>query len=403
MGNQKLVFGHYISAGHSASVAFHSVKECYFRRAKSDYNGDYVSALGVSKRPWNRAKLRTGFTLIEMVVVLIILALLAAVAFNSVEIQVDQTRFDITQRVIENVDNAIFESSVGADGRSFMSGFVVDMGRPPVALVDLADADVLTLRELWQPIAITGLPAYEFRNANASTVSTTTDSSGQSISADQNVRIAAGWRGPYLQLPVGATELKDGWGHRLISPSETNPNPFYSHLRGDGDVDITSTGNEVYGLRSLGRENTDVASADPYDIDLPSLGNGIRLSDSSLRGTVTGQVHINSGLGATAGDVVVQIYFPDETNAAQISVERADVTSLAPTVPGFDSFNFVFTNTVGNEIDFPVGPRFIRAYFDSASDSSGDFNDSINDPPNQSVPTTVSIVPSSTSVNLTIN
>ena len=50
---------------------------------------------------------RRGFTLIELVMVLIILAILATAALNMVEVQVDQTRFDTTQRTIESVDNAI--------------------------------------------------------------------------------------------------------------------------------------------------------------------------------------------------------------------------------------------------------------------------------------------------------
>jgi prepilin-type N-terminal cleavage/methylation domain-containing protein len=342
-------------------------------------------------------KQRRGFTLIELVLVLIILAILASAALNLVEVQVDQTRFETTQRTINNVDNAIFAEKQGADGRSFMSGFTVDMGRPPILLPDPDDATILTLRELWAP---TGLPAYQSRQATAADVSPTTDSDGETVAADQNVRISAGWRGPYLQLPVGATQLTDGWGHRMVS---LTTGADYSHLRGDGDTDINSVNTSVYGVRSLGRDDA-VSGPTAYDIDSPSTVNGITLAETSLEGTIRGTVYVDDTLTPTPSttNVVVQIYFPDETNAAQISVERAELAAQAPTVPGYDSFNFTFEVTGGGEVLFPVGPRVIRAYFDSGSDGSGDFNDGTNDPPNQSQPGSVTVVPSTNGVELTI-
>ena len=349
-------------------------------------------------------KQRRGFTLIELVLVLIILAILASAALNLVEVQVDQTRFETTQRTINNVENAIFVEKQGADGRSFMSGFAVDMGRPPMTLEDPEDATILTLRELWAP---TGLPAYQSLPATADNVSTTTDSDGDTVAADQNVRISAGWRGPYLQLPVGATQLTDGWGHRMVSLTTGTTGADYSHLRADGDEDITVVNTPVYGVRSLGRDDDTVTAPTAYDIDSPSIvnGNGITLAETSLKGTIRGTVYVDDTLTPTPSttNVVVQLYFPDETNAAQISVERAELDALAPTVPGYDSFSFTFDVTGGGEVQFPVGPRVIRAYFDSGSDGSGDFNDGTDDPPNQSQPGSVTVVPSTNGVELTIN
>jgi hypothetical protein len=280
-----------------------------------------------------------------------------------------------------------------------MSGFTVDMGRPPILLPDPDDATILTLRELWAP---TGLPAYQSRQATAADVSPTMDSDGATVAADQNVRISAGWRGPYLQLPVGAIQLTDGWGHRMVS---LTTGADYSHLRGDGDTNINSVSTSVYGVRSLGRDDLDTLPAPTaYDIDSPSTVNGITLAQTSLEGTIHGKVHVDKTLipVPSTTNVVVQLYFPNQTNVAQISVERATLTALAPTVAGYVSFSFTFKVTGGVEVQFPVGPRVIRAYFDSGSDGSGDFNDGTNDPPNQSQPESVTVVPSTNGVELTI-
>ena len=186
----------------------------------------------------------------------------------------------------------------------------------------------------------------------------------------------------------------------------TNP-ATYPHLRGNGDSDIKAINIPIYGVRSLGRDDEPdtVPAPTAYDIDSPSIVNGITLADTSLKGTVQGTVHVDNTLTPTPSttNVVVQIYFPDETNAAQISVERAELAAQAPTVPGYDSFSFTFEVTGGGEVLFPVGPRVIRAYFDSGSDGSGDFNDGTDDPPNQSQPGSVTVVPSTNGVELTIN
>ena len=172
-----------------------------------------------------------------------------------------------------------------------------------------------------------------------------------------------------LRIRVGATQLTDGWGHRIVSfTTFTNP-ATYPHLRGNGDSDIKAINIPIYGVRSLGRDDEPdtVPAPTAYDIDSPSIVNGITLADTSLKGTVQGTVHVDNTLTPTPSttNVVVQIYFPDETNAAQISVERAELAAQAPTVPGYDSFSFTFEVTGGGEVLWfaagaparPPGPR----------------------------------------------
>jgi len=83
---------------------------------------------------------------------------------------------------------------LGIDGRG---GFLRDIGRLPVAVGD-ADYDpdtgnFLQLSELW----LQGdFPDYQM----------------DSPSGDQEVRLSAGWRGPYLNLGINRNKLSDGFG-----------------------------------------------------------------------------------------------------------------------------------------------------------------------------------------------
>src|SRR5262245_27810366 len=101
---------------------------------------------------------RTALTLLELVVVLAILAILTAVAVVSLDFQVDQARFDGTQRTLDSVQDAIIGPSNqrAADGSQLVTGFVADMGRLPQPV----DMTTDPLRELWDPTVIAAPSAY---------------------------------------------------------------------------------------------------------------------------------------------------------------------------------------------------------------------------------------------------
>ena len=220
------------------------------------------------------ARGRLAFTLVELVMVLIILAVLATVALNSVEPQVDQTMFEATQQTIENFDQAILDERLISDGRTIYTGFLVDLGRTPVSK---RDGPVFTAAELWNETLFVN-KRYEFRtltpdNILGTTDSGTKDSDQDDIEHDSELVVASGWRGPYLQLAVGGTQLTDGWGTPLVSGSLRTKSPGSS-----ADFPIAAADISIFGVRSFGQDNVADGVPPPtdYSRDIPAATSALR-------------------------------------------------------------------------------------------------------------------------------
>lgn len=151
--------------------------------------------------------MRNALTLLELLVVLVILAVVATVAVNSLQPRVESARFEQTQKLIGNIQESILgpRSARLSDGTPLVSGFVADIGRPPMVQGSLRlDADPVKgteLSELWdaQTQLAQSFP-FQFRSGPSSPVNFS------------DVLIPCGWRGPYLQLPMGNASLSDSWG-----------------------------------------------------------------------------------------------------------------------------------------------------------------------------------------------
>jgi prepilin-type N-terminal cleavage/methylation domain-containing protein len=157
-----------------------------------------------------------GLTLLELMVVLVILAIVSTIALQSLQPRVESQRFDSATRLLNEIKGATLgpEQKFQIDGTPLISGFVNDVGRLPIEESLLADTgnsssnpnfsntsvpNVLT--ELWstQTQLATQYP-YQFR-------------AGPNQPTDySSVRIPCGWRGPYLQLPIGLDSIRDPWG-----------------------------------------------------------------------------------------------------------------------------------------------------------------------------------------------
>ena len=142
------------------------------------------SPAGAVERPRLR---RAGFTLVEMVVVLLILALLTVAAVQSLSPVADQARYEATTRTLAQIQQAIVgeRGAQQPDGVPLITGFVADTGRLPISLDELVN-----------------------KPADVSDFGLAAPSSG----IYSTVQVPRGWRGPYLQLPSGETQPADGWG-----------------------------------------------------------------------------------------------------------------------------------------------------------------------------------------------
>ncbi len=262
-------------------------------------------------------------TLVELLVVLTILAILSAVAVFSTETVVRQGRFEATQRTLRAVEEAVLgpEPFQAEDGNLATSGFVADLGRLPV---DLA--------ELWSP---GGLPAFAFVPAAAENL----DPSDAPY-ADPEVVVPCGWRGPYLRLPVGAADTRDGWGR----PFET-------------DVD-TATG-EIVAVRSLGADGMAGSSPDdPYSGELEVAFAAVDADRSRTTVQVTvwqrgedGGLEVPSGTGT----LTVRLFGASEGGVGVFPADEPAAGYPLSAEPSSGPLAFYFDGV-------PIGPHVLRAY-----------------------------------------
>ncbi|MEO1523895.1 MAG: prepilin-type N-terminal cleavage/methylation domain-containing protein [Planctomycetota bacterium] len=282
-----------------------------------------------------------GFTLVELVLVMLILAILATAALNVVDVRVDQTRFESTQQTLKDLETAIVGSANAraADGTRIVSGFVADVGRLPISIEEL----------LAPP---NNVPAFQvFRSdGNAAVVAT-------EVPSDQDITAVGGWNGPYLQLPVAASALTDGWNH-----------PF-NFLTEDGNL---TTGNELIGIvRSNGRDGL-IGGVTTYDSDLVLSVSanvavpGVVASPNDLaRGFFVANI-FDGNIGVIPNDpnndIVIRVYGPVQTDP----INNPDVVAIQTVyheIFGDDPAEVIDGVTaVSFTAELFVGPRIIRAY-----------------------------------------
>jgi len=250
----------------------------------------------MTRSPVHRLGARHGLTLLELLAVLMILAITTTIAVVSVQGVQDQSRYDATKRTLTAVEEAIFgqQDQRQPDGTPLLSGFVTDVGRGPKLHGDVPETQLAELYDasLWSafPFGLRPGPAgYE------------------------DMRLPCGYRGPYLDLGVGASELLDGWG-----------NAFELHPGTDGSLLESLTWNAV----------------DPYTEDLfLDAGRGL----VSVVGTVTND-------GAAPASATVVLLHPDPEVSTTTLAVATDLNSQEPGAFRFDNV--------------PIGLRAIRAVID---------------------------------------
>lgn len=301
---------------------------------------------------------RRGLTLVELLVVMLILAALAGAAYQSTTGLVDQSRYEATRRSLEAIEAGVLGPANQYDdaGAPVVTGFVADVGRLPVAVEVEADQP-LTLWELWSKPADTA--AFDIRTP----------------AGDEEVRLGAGWRGPYVQLSVGGEELLDGWGRRprLLDADDATP---------------LEAGDPVAVVRSLGADGVyGLADADTYSRDVSVvLAQRTAAPVVSARhlATVYGQVHLRDTDGDSVTPdpdttIVVRLYGPDpegdgslRTLAQYAAVYTASGATMTTTVLDADGDEQTASQsyaagaepaTLNYQFDaMTIGPRMLRAY-----------------------------------------
>jgi prepilin-type N-terminal cleavage/methylation domain-containing protein len=218
---------------------------------------------------------RRGLTLLELLVVLVILSIVATVAVNSLQPRVESTRFEQTRNLLGRIRTATIgaDSARQTDGTPLISGFVADIGRlPKITSRPPGRADNgQELSELWeQESALARNFPFRFRSGPQSPVDYS------------QIQIPCGWRGPYLQLPMGSRQLRDGWGKpfEIERGSDGTVECLIWKPWGDFDSEMTC------GLKS-GKVNVsgtlNFGETPPSNVDVVLLGPDPDSSLSELR------------------------------------------------------------------------------------------------------------------------
>lgn len=157
---------------------------------------------------------KPGFTLLEVLVVLVIMGFFIAMMVQVFTKGDDQRRFDETRIRMEEIKKAILGSKGAyANGQRQFAGYVADMGGLP-ALLDVmvtpADPRDDVPRGLWtddlDDDGTADLPAWVYNP----------------LPNPPDSMIWMGWRGPYIEKPTlrsgevsGQEKLRDSWGNHF--------------------------------------------------------------------------------------------------------------------------------------------------------------------------------------------
>ncbi|PHS25896.1 MAG: hypothetical protein COA83_04330 [Methylophaga sp.] len=163
--------------------------------------GSMTAASSIARSQAKRY-LQSGFTLLEMVLVLFLIGLMASATLMLTENVEDQAKYDETKRRMAMMRTAIVgDPTRTINGGPEISGFVADMGRLPNCVAELLES------------GDERSPATDPKEHDSPCIPS------EIITAwdiDASTGLGSGWRGPYIQvLPErnGDLRFRDGYGN----------------------------------------------------------------------------------------------------------------------------------------------------------------------------------------------
>ncbi len=249
-----------------------------------------------------------GWTLIELISVLVIVGILATMMLNSLRFGIESARSDATQERINVLRRAILGSDFGSTSEGGRSnfGFVGDVGRLPTALSELAGAGAL--------------PAYTYNTYWG---------------------VGAGWRGPYLSTGdnKGIPFDEDLWSHAFT----------YATV---GTAVIRSLGfdNAVGGTA----DNTDLEALMPPSIWMSTVTGMARDANVILSGATVSFAYPVAGVLTTYNTTAdANGYFVFNTvpfGYRSVRVQSAEGVASVPTQVTIDRHPMVLGEAAGNSL-----------------------------------------------------
>jgi prepilin-type N-terminal cleavage/methylation domain-containing protein len=272
-----------------------------------------------------------GFTLVELLLVVLLLSSLALLATTFVDNADRQMKFDLTRARLEQMRKAIVgDFSRTLNGEPMLSGFVADMGRLPTSLSELieppTDSDLL-----WGPIAL----------------------SSEGIDGT----LYGGWRGPYLDpenMTVNPFDpedddlyrvFRDGWGNLGADENADKENYGWGFQIDDGKIIV----------QSYGADLTSGDGDDVYDKDFPPAGEPL-IGTSDWRVDVTGneiRVALNRMASSSADNLELRLYWLETGDTSKDIKKIEDIGAIPLTAP----LNIPGQQTLSGNFPIPSNPE----------------------------------------------
>jgi prepilin-type N-terminal cleavage/methylation domain-containing protein len=255
----------------------------------------------------------SGFTLLELLLVLFIMGLLATTATVMVDGLDTQSRYDESKRRMQMVKRAIAgDPQRIINNQPDVSGFVADMGRTPSSL---------------QELLLQGtLPDYE---------------------EDTVSGLSAGWRGPYLET-LGTGKFHDGYGN----PGTASDNFGWTYT-------VAASG--VVSLSSKGADTLD--SAD----DIAAAELLVADDYEAAFSTVKINIHNRLATASAAANLKLRLYYP-------VDGEIASEDSAAFALPALSAVQSTQVTAIfSSPPSLPIGTRaFVVVCADGDADNDND-------------------------------
>jgi len=192
-------------------------------------------------------KKQIGFTLVELLVVMLILTALASVTLDFTKDFAFQGRYEVTKDRYEKIKRAIIgRPDVLINGQPDISRFVADIGRPPFALQELLSEGFCSDTQYFDQASCIGATPAKIWTGNS-----------------------YGWNGPYIRIsktPDDPKAISDGWGNTALGNYGWTVK-YYSDT-GGGTLTTTTADILSMSVQSLGKDST--AGGTGYDTDYPS-------------------------------------------------------------------------------------------------------------------------------------
>lgn len=213
-------------------------------------------------------QLPKGFTLVELLMVILLMGVMAMTTLAVVTDEDDQQRYDATKTYLQLIKKAIVgDPSRTLNGETEVSGFVADMGRLPECLRELVqavncDADITDGID----VATEALPLWQ---------------------QDEESLVWSGWRGPYLQgLPESSgLTFRDGWKNLGPTDATANADINYGWLFGTvttgttcADAVVAQPVDTEIIIQSCGGDGVVGVSNELYASDYPAAANAVLIN-----------------------------------------------------------------------------------------------------------------------------